>query len=840
MALTMWLRTASGRHWLEREASQRLALTVTVGRLSGSILGGFRLEDVAVHDPRGRLIARADALSIRYQLQRLARAYEVDEIAIVRPVVCRVPSTAARTTAPPGKPMTFSVHNVRITDGTFSWHGHELRHLSANTAIRLRLPAAQIERFEGDVSVVLDQQPLSVRFEAKADRARARLSAALQGAAFAARARGQWNDGRLTGTLDSLDVEPKLLVPARRWAGRGALHAHGTFVGPLEALDLKLQGHTDNRGIALGALVDVPRRTARLAAFVAAPTRGGGLHAHAAQRGRALDVTGLEAHAGATRIAGAAHIDAGRVAATLAVQLARAEAALIGIHPAAPIRLRVALHGPARALAVRANGRLRAASVALTGRVDLPVRQARVRFFAQGVRVSEIDRRAPDLTFAGAFTFDGALRERTGLEGTMSVRDGSLHVADRTFDRLNGSGQVAIAARGHARVDALSGQLEAKRPRRIAAQTLVRWDRQALHFDVKRLAVDDSRATGDVLYAVDPVTCQPSVTVRAARLSLAPRLVAEALPRRPSKALSGNALLRWRPNDTVLTYALDTEQGPARGTLQLRRHGGALDLPRIDVTVGGSHLRGAARVKNGEIVVSLDELLLQPGLIQWLSPTLEPDRPMRIVGAAAGPLHALDVRLQATAGASTARLRGLLDLPARRFELFTTIDTFYLQSIKQTRTSRVNLELSLIGRLVEGGVAGWLAVRHASGVVEDLPLDAARLDVTMNGPRFNVDQVLIGLPGAVIEGSGGGSYRDFHVGFGVVVTDALELRKVPKSLRLMIGVTALTPGRSVVGALKRHRGGPVELTHRTIPPPFRVVNLLYHLMLGHPLHLTVK
>jgi hypothetical protein len=564
------------------------------------------------------------------------------------------------------------------------------------------------------------------------------------------------------------------------------------------------------------------------------------LHARAALHGEALDVTALAAHTGATRFRGAALVAARRLDATLDARLAPAEASLVGIRPAGPIQARLALHGPPRALDVRVRGQLRAAQVALGGRVDLPARRGQLGFIARDVRVSQIDRRAPDLTFSGAFTFDGALREQTGLEGTMSVTDGNLRVAGRSFNRLNGAGRVALAARGDAHVDAMSGQLEGKRPRHVEAQTVIRWNRQALDVDVNRVGVGDSRATGDIVYAVDPVTRQPFAKLRARRLSLSPRLVEEALHRRPAKALSGNAVLRWTPSGSALTFALDTEQGPARGAVQLRRDRRALELPRIDVSLGDSHVRGAARVKNGEIVASLDELLLQPGLVHWLSPALQPARTIRIEGAAAGPLHALDVRLVATAGGSTARLRGLLDLPSRRFELFTTIDTFYLQSIKETTTSRVNLELSLIGRLVPGGVAGKLTVRHASGVVEALPLDAARIDVTLDGPRFNVDQVLVGVPGAVLEGSGGGTYRDFHVGYGVVVTDALELRKVPKSLRVMVGVTALTPGRSVVGKIQRHEGGKVVITHRAIPPPFRVVNLLYHLMLGHPLHLTVK
>jgi hypothetical protein len=259
----------------------------------------------------------------------------------------------------------------------------------------------------------------------------------------------------------------------------------------------------------------------------------------------------------------------------------------------------------------------------------------------------------------------------------------------------------------------------------------------------------------------------------------------------------------------------------------------------IFVGMGSSHLRGAARVKNGEIVASLDEAILQPQLVHRLWPALEPARTIRINAVAAGPLHALDLHLLATAGASTARLRGQVDLPSRSFQLLATLDTFYLQSIEETRSSRVNLELSLMGQLVPGGMAGRLTVRRAWGTVQGLPLDAARLDAKLDGPRFNVDQVLIGVPGAVFEGKGGGTWRDFRIRYGVVVTDALQVRRVPQGLRFMVGLTALTPGRSVVGSIRRQHGGKAEINHRTIPPPFRVVSLLYLILSGHPPHLTV-
>jgi hypothetical protein len=296
----------------------------------------------------------------------------------------------------------------------------------------------------------------------------------------------------------------------------------------------------------------------------------------------------------------------------------------------------------------------------------------------------------------------------------------------------------------------------------------------------------------------------------------------------------------WTPTEGYgLTFTLDTEEGRVNGAARIRRDRGVVDVSSMALALGGNHLRGSARVKRGEVFATVDEVELQPRLVHRLWPALELDRAVRLQGAAAGPLHALDVYLLTTAGESTARLRGRVNLPDRSFRLVATLDRFYLKSIQQTRTSRLNLELALRGRLVDGGMTGTLTVRHAWGTLEGLPLDAGRLDATLNGPNFFVEKVLIGVPGAVLEGQGGGSWRDFHIGYGVVVTDALQLKKVPGELRVLIGITALTPGRSVVGAIRRHEGGKVEFTHRKIPPPFRVVNLFYHLLAGHPLHLTV-
>ena len=183
-------------------------------------------------------------------------------------------------------------------------------------------------------------------------------------------------------------------------------------------------------------------------------------------------------------------------------------------------------------------------------------------------------------------------------------------------------------------------------------------------------------------------------------------------------------------------------------------------------------------------------------------------------------------------------VRGRVDLPARSFRLLAAFDNF--QMARSKSSGHVTLEMSLLGRLVDGGVAGTLAVRHASGTLRGWPLYGGRLDATLDGPRFHVDEVLLGMPGAVVEGKGGGSWRDFRIGYGVVVNNANDLKEVPQSLRLTIGLTQFVPGRTVVGSIQRQQGGKIVITHRTIPPPLRWLNLLYHALSGHPLHLTVQ
>jgi hypothetical protein len=215
-------------------------------------------------------------------------------------------------------------------------------------------------------------------------------------------------------------------------------------------------------------------------------------------------------------------------------------------------------------------------------------------------------------------------------------------------------------------------------------------------------------------------------------------------------------------------------------------------------------------------------------------------RSLRIQGAAAGPLRALELRLFARAGPSAATVRGSVDVPARSFRLLAALDAVRPVDLEQTKASaRVTLELSLDGRIVDSGLVGTLTVRHALGTLQGMALYRGRLDAHLNGPGFRLDQLLMDLPGVTLEAKGGGTYRDFHIGYGVVITDALELRQMPKSLRVMVGLTQVVPGPSVVGSIRRHDGGKLESTHTTIPPGLRWLVLLYDLFRGRLPKFTV-
>ncbi|MGZ3429416.1 MAG: hypothetical protein ACXVCV_22350, partial [Polyangia bacterium] len=72
----------------------------------------------------------------------------------------------------------------------------------------------------------------------------------------------------------------------------------------------------------------------------------------------------------------------------------------------------------------------------------------------------------------------------------------------------------------------------------------------------------------------------------------------------------------------------------------------------------------------------------------------------------------------------------------------------------------------------------------------------------------------------------------FHIGYGVVITNALALRHVPKALRVIIGLNGMLPGHTIEGALQQRPGEKVELSHHVLPIGLAQLKLLYRLLTG--------
>ena len=231
------------------------------------------------------------------------------------------------------------------------------------------------------MNLILDEQPLFVHAKAELGGARVEVSAELHGRDFAARGRGVWADRRITASLEELDVDAKLAAAAPLWAGHGPLHATRHAGGPARRAPAAAAGaHRQSRSRA--------RRARRRSAPDGAPDRrlrpGRGAAPRcgldAALRGGALDLPRLEAHLGATRLSGTAHVDLRRHRRHARLRgwpRPKRSCSASTLWPPSGCASRCTVR--ARALDVRIRGQLRVAQVALTGRVDLRTRRARLQ-----------------------------------------------------------------------------------------------------------------------------------------------------------------------------------------------------------------------------------------------------------------------------------------------------------------------------------------------------------------------------------------------------------------------------------------------------------------------------
>ncbi|HEX8953610.1 MAG TPA: hypothetical protein VF945_17255, partial [Polyangia bacterium] len=274
--------------------------------------------------------------------------------------------------------------------------------------------------------------------------------------------------------------------------------------------------------------------------------------------------------------------------------------------------------------------------------------------------------------------------------------------------------------------------------------------------------------------------------------------------------------------------------GPASLGGRLRRGDGVVQLSGVEARLGESHARGSARLGRGRLTASLDELLLAPALVHQLLPSVAPMWPLRIRGFVDGPLDALDLALRLDAGPSTADLRGQVAVAARRFHLVGHLDSFDLSVVGQSKARvRGTLDLGADGRLAGRGVVATLSVRNARGYMLESPFYRGLVEARFNELALDVTRARVEVPGAKITGRGSGAYgKGFHFGYGLVSTDALALRHVSTTLRVLLGLNGILPGRTVEGAIDKRPGEKVEFTYRVLPIGVSQLVFLYRVMTG--------
>jgi autotransporter translocation and assembly factor TamB len=853
-ALAIWLQSEGGQRAAGRALSQALSARVrgevAIGRVSGSVVRSVRLEAVRFRDRDGRTVAEAERVSLSYRLLRLVVRHELDGVRLERPVL-HIDQLGH------GKPVLLSIDRLVIDGGTLVVRGRPVERLYASGALALG-PRSEVELVslgalvgghavaaaasarwsvdgpvDADARLRVDGQPLVLRARIERAPTGPRASALIEGSDFRLQARGELVADRIEGQLEQLEVSPELA--ARAHLGRRALRASGRIVGPPAQPSVHLLALVGDRALALSASLDLERRSGELSAWLSAGARPVEVRARGALDGRTLVVPALAVQRGETRAHGALRIGSDEIETTLDTRLAPEEAALLGIRPQAPIRARVGLAGTPRALRVRTNARLGAASVALEGLCDLRARTGHARFRAVAVAPSRFVRRAPPLSFSAAFTFDGGFSEGA-LAGRMSVDDGRLRVAGLRFDRMRGEAAVRLAATGDARVHGLRARLVDTQTYAVSVETAIRWDRRRLGFDVPLVTLGDSRSSGRVVYTSHRAPGGALLQVSAGGLSLSPSLLERLLGRRPRAPWQGEAALEWRPNARALR--VDARLGTGAGALDahatVRGEGGALVVPRLDATLGPSRLRAAGRLHDGQVAAEV-EAQLAPSLVHAMVPALAPPAPFRVAGALAGPPGALALSARCTSRAGTGVLSGKVDIPRRRFELVGVLDTLDFHALRPTGTPlRATLSFALGGRLVGRRLVSQVEVRHASGEVARTAFFRGRLDGHLDGSSFDLHHVRIRVPGAIVAAHGRGSFHDFNIHYAVAIADVIALRSVPPSIRVLVGVTHLFPGMAVEGDVRRRDGGKVSVSHRYLIPGLRWIRMLWRLFTGRP------
>jgi hypothetical protein len=327
-----------------------------------------------------------------------------------------------------------------------------------------------------------------------------------------------------------------------------------------------------------------------------------------------------------------------------------------------------------------------------------------------------------------------------------------------------------------------------------------------------------------------------SVEVVVEQLSLSPEWVARLTHLSTGSPLVATARLGGTPERmhfaaNVVAPDLSTQPIAIRGRVLQRPTGFAVENARV--TLAGNRLRGAADVSGRVLKLSLDVLRIEPALLRHLWPALDPEWPIQATLTAAGTQTGIDVVLIARAGPSTTAIYGRIDPRARHAVGVGWLDSWDVGVVRRVDTeNRVSAQLHFDGWLAGGGIVGKARIRDGIGTLRDAQFFSGRADVLFTGREFRVMHAQIEIPGARVSGHGDGSLRgDLALGYEVLVTHPFRLKRVPATLRVVLGIAqGIFPGRVVEGKLTKRPNEPFHNAFHLVPPGRNQLRIIFRFL----------
>jgi hypothetical protein len=429
------------------------------------------------------------------------------------------------------------------------------------------------------------------------------------------------------------------------------------------------------------------------------------------------------------------------------------------------------------------------------------------------------------MTVSGRFALAGRVG-RSGFSGSVGVENADVVAGGNRVSGVAGDAQLRLAREGRASIARLAGQWK-KRP--VVVRGTLAWTRRQVTFDGVDVEVDGTRGHA-VLGRYD--LADRRLSLRADPVTFSPTLLTHLLHRPVRRAWTGRLALDGTRGDLQVTLAGPTRLGAIQAWAHVVGGGGGIDLPRVEVQLADSRLVGGVRYRGGRIDASVEDLALAPALVTQLLPAVQPTWPIHVRGAVTGRPQAFGVMLTVVAGPTVARLRGRV--AARKFRLAGQVDNFDLAMLRpQDKHLRATLQVAADGRFDQGGAVGTLNIQGARGYAFDSPFYRGWASVRLEGRGFTLTRAVAEIPGARLIGDGKGALgKGLDIDFGVVITNAFALRKVPQGMRVLIGIDTLLPGRTVSGKITKRPGQKVEVTRHVLPIGVAQLDFLLRVITG--------